>query len=66
MARLVKKEGNYGIYELDQKECAMHYREYPTFVAWDWRDPENVGNITFTENESSTLEEMLEWCKEYA
>ena len=43
----------------------MHFREYPTFVAWDLRYPEDVGNVSMTENESGTLEEMLEWLKEY-
>lgn len=65
MARLVCKKGNYGVYELDAKECKQYYREYPTFVAWDWRSPEDVGNIHMTENETGTLEEMIEWCKEY-
>lgn len=65
MAKLVKKEGRYGIYELDQKECAMHNRECPTFIAWDWKCPEDVGNIRMAETEGSSLEEVLEWLKEY-
>jgi hypothetical protein len=65
MAKLIKTEGNYRIYELDQKECSMWYREYPTLVAWDGRYPELVGDMTATENEASTLEEMLEWIKEW-
>ena len=65
MARLVEKVGNYGIYELDQKECAMHNREYPTLVAWDWRDPDNVGNMCMSENESDSLAEMIDWCQEH-
>ena len=65
MAKLIQKEGRYGIYELDKRECAEFHREYPTIGAWDWKYPEDVGNIHMTENESSTLEEMLEWLKEY-
>ena len=65
MARLIQKEGIYGIYELDKKECETNYRLYPTFVAWDWRYPEDVGCISLSENETETLDEMIEWCKEH-
>ena len=66
MARLVKRVNNYGVYELDKRECEENYRDYPTFVAWDWRDTESVGDMYLTENESGTLEEMDEWLKKYA
>lgn len=65
MARLVKKEGRYGIYELDQKECAMYGKEYPTVIAWDWKYPEDVGNVKMSETEGRTLEEVLNWLREY-
>ena len=62
MAKFVKTENNYRIYELEQKECAQHFREYPTFVVW--RYSEDIGNVAMSENESGTLEEMIEWCNE--
>lgn len=66
MARLLKKEGNFGIYELTESECKMHGREYPTIVCWDKEDHENIGNMSRTENETETLDEMVKWCKEYS
>ena len=66
MARFVKTEGLYRIYELDQRECRMHSREYPTFVCWLGTHHEEIGNMILTENETETIDEMIEWCKEYS
>ena len=66
MAKFIKTEGNFRIYELDEKECRQHSREYPTLVCWDKDNHEDVGNMNLTENESETLEEMIKWCKEYS
>lgn len=63
MARLKLKIGNWGIYELDEKECEQNWRFYPTYCTWDWRYPETVGNMYATENESATLEDAIKWCK---
>lgn len=66
MARFIKVEGDFRIYELTASECKMHGREYPTIVCWDKGNPEDVGNMNYTENETETLEEMVEWCKQYS
>ncbi len=66
MAKFIKTEGNFSIYELDEKECKMHGRVYPTLVCWDKDEHEDIGNMSLTENETETLEEMVEWCKEYS
>lgn len=66
MAKFIKTEGDFSIYELDARECKQHFREYPTFVCWDKDNHEDIGNMNLTENESGTIEEMTEWCKEYS
>lgn len=62
MAKFIKTQGNFRVYELDEKECKQHSRVYPTFVCWD---KDNIGNMNLTENETETLDEMIKWCKEY-
>lgn len=66
MAKFIKTQGNFRIYELDKEECKIHGREYPTLVCWDKDDHEDIGNMSLTKNESETLEEMIKWCKEYS
>lgn len=66
MAKFIKTEGVYRIYELDARECQQSGREYPTLVCWLAMHHEDIGNMSLTENESETLEEMTEWCKEYS
>lgn len=34
MAKFIKKVGIYSIYELEEKECKEHFREYPTLICW--------------------------------
>lgn len=62
MAKFVQTENNYRIYELEEKECKMFQREYPTFITWMYE--EDIGNMFLSENECSTLEEMVEWCNQ--
>jgi hypothetical protein len=66
MAKFIKTQGNFRIYELDENECKAHGREYPTLVCWDKDDHEDIGNMSYTENETETLEEMVKWCNEYS
>lgn len=66
MARFVEKIGIYRVYELDQRECKQHGREYPTLCAWIANHHEDIGNMNLTENETETLEEMRAWCEEYS
>lgn len=35
MAKFIKTEGNFRIYELTASECKEHGRVYPTIVCWD-------------------------------
>ena len=65
MARFIKTEGDFRIYELTESECKTHGRVFPTLVCWDKNEPE-IGNMHRTENETETLEEMVKWCKEYS
>jgi hypothetical protein len=63
LAELVK---DWRIYELDEKECKVWYREYPCFVCWEEKRGtcnHDIGNLYTTENESGTLEEMIAWCE---
>lgn len=64
--KFVKTVGDYRIYELDERECKQHYRPYPTLVCWEEKystlNP-YIGDMSMTENESETIEEMVEWCK---
>ena len=62
MARYIKTENGFRIYKLDSIECKYYKRTYPTFVCWKGHD--EVGNMDFTENETETLTEMVEWCRE--
>lgn len=64
MAKFIKTTGDYRIYELDARECKQHWREYPTLVCWLATHHEDIGNMSLTENEAATIEEMDEWCKE--
>ena len=66
MAKFIKTEGDFRIYELDAKECKMHGRVYPTLVCWPSTHHEDIGDMSLTENETETLEEMVEWCREYS
>ena len=61
--------GNYRIYELTRTECKENSREYPTFACWyEYRGEVNpdIGNMHYTENETETFEEMVEWCRKEA
>lgn len=64
--KYVKTIGLYGVYNLDEKECKEHLREFPCFVCWYSTHHEDIGNMSLTENESGTIEEMKEWCEEYS
>ena len=66
MAKFIDKVGIYRIYELNEKECRQHFREYPTFVCWLSSHHEEIGNMNRTNNETSTIEEMTNWCKQYS
>lgn len=66
MARFVKEVGDYSVYELDEKECRQNFREYPTYACWLSTHHEDIGNMSLTENETETIEEMTEWCEEYS
>lgn len=64
--KFVTTVGDYRIYELDQRECKQHYRAYPTFACWEekpGRTNPDIGDMSLTENESETIEEMTEWCE---
>ena len=64
--KFVKSVGDYRIYELDERECKEHFRVYPTFVCWEEKlgtINRDIGNMSLTENESETIEEMTEWCE---
>ncbi len=61
--KFVKTENNYRIYELEEKECKELNREYPTYLTWKYE--EDIGNIYLTENEASSLEDMVKWCRAY-
>ena len=66
--KFVQTRHNYRIYELDQKECKQFYRSYPTFVCWEEKPHtvnRDIGNMSLTENEAASLQEMLDWCDEY-
>ena len=63
----VKQIGNYRIYELTQKECRENFRVYPMFACWwEYKNETNpdIGNMHYTENETESLSEMVEWCEE--
>lgn len=62
---LVKKVGCYGVYELSKNECEELSKPFPMFIAWDWKHPEEVGNIRCSETESSTLEGVVAWLNEW-
>lgn len=62
MAKFIQRQGDYSIYELDARECKQHWREYPTLVCWLSTHHEDIGNMSLTENETETIEEMVEWC----
>lgn len=64
--KFVEKIGLYSVYELDKKECKQHHRVYPTFACWLSTHHEDIGNMSYTENETETIEEMTEWCEEYS
>ena len=66
MAKFIQKQGAYSIYELDAKECRLHGRVYPTLVCWYSSHHDEIGNMSLTENETETLEEMTAWCEEYS
>ena len=66
MAKYIKTEGLYRIYELSEAECKQHSREFPTFVCWYNSHNDDMGNMRHTENESETIEEMAKWCREYS
>ena len=66
MARFIKTEGEFRIYELDERECRQHLRAYPTIVCWNKDDHDIIGNVSLTEHESETIEEMIKWCKEHS
>lgn len=66
MAKFIKIEGDFRIYELEERECKFHGREYPTIVCWNKNDREVVGDLTYTENETGTIEEMVAWCKKHS
>ena len=66
MAKFINTIGEYRVYELDAKECRQHQRVYPTFVCWYKTRHEDIGNMSLTENETETIEEMTEWCEEYS
>ena len=66
MAKFIDKVGIYRIYELSEKECQQHFREYPTFVCCLSSHHEEIGNMNQTENETGTIEEMTDWCKKYS
>ena len=59
--KLVTVENKWRIYELEAKECKEFGREYPTYITWQYE--EDIGNMYLSENESSSLEDMLSWCK---
>lgn len=63
MAKFIKTIGDYRVYELDERECKQHSREFPTLVCWLGTHHEDIGNMNLTENESATIEEMTEWCE---
>lgn len=64
--KFVKRVGDFRVYELDERECKQHFRSYPTFVCWEEKVGtlnRDIGNMSLTENESETIEEMTEWCE---
>lgn len=67
--KFIKTVGDYRIYALDERECKQHHRLYPTLVCWEEKlgtlNPD-IGDMSMTENESETIEEMVEWCKKYS
>ena len=64
--RYVDTVGLYRIYELDTKECKQFGRVYPTFACWYKHYHEDIGNMTYTENETESIDEMVKWCVEYS
>lgn len=60
----IKTVNGYAIYQLSQKECRRHKREYPWYVCWV-DDPyyNLVGDMQYTYNETDILEEMILWCE---
>lgn len=64
--KFVKTVGQFRIYELDERECKQHSREFPTVACWLATHHEDIGNMNLTENEAETIEEMSEWCEEYS
>lgn len=66
--KFVKKEGNWSIYELGRRECIQNCKPYPTYVCWEEKlgtVNRSIGNLYTTENESSSLQEMIAWCKSH-
>lgn len=64
--KFVQRVNDYRVYELEEKECKENYRCYPCYVCWIEKVGtlnHNIGNLSTTENESETLEEMVDWCE---
>ena len=63
--KLVSRIGDFRVYALEEKECKTFHKPYPCYVCW--LEPvgtinRNIGGLHTTENESDTLDEMIEWC----
>lgn len=61
MAKLVWNVADNRIYQLDEYECRIYGREYPTYVYW--RHECDIGNMGMTENEAGSLSEMIEYLR---
>ena len=65
--KLVNRIGDYRIYALDERECKQHHKPYPCYVCWEEKlgtTNRDIGNLSLTENESDTLQDMVDWCKD--
>lgn len=59
--KLVQVENEWRVYGLEEKECREYELEYPSYITWMFE--QDIGIIYYADNITSTLEEMLEWCR---
>lgn len=67
MRKIISNIYGYSIYELSKATCLKHGLEYPCLQAF-YADEQNPAYIKpqYSECDFETVENAIEWCKEYA
>lgn len=64
--KFLQTANGYDIYELSADECKKNFRTFPLFCCFHAGTEPVDRDLALSENEAETLDEMLDWCKQYS